>query len=248
MSNTSKRSDQPRRFYKDAAVAPAEAGFAVTLDGRAAKTPAGVRLIVPSEGLARLLIDEWAAQGEQIDFSTMPATRLAFTAIDRTAGARDAVAGEVARLAAADHLCYFAETPTSLVERQERLWGPWLAWAETTSGLALIRARGLTHQAQPPETLARAKALAEAEDDFALSGLAFAAGLYGSAVLGFAVLRRALSAEAAFDLSRLDEAFQEERWGVDHEAAARTALLRADARMIDDWFEALKAKPDQAKV
>jgi chaperone required for assembly of F1-ATPase len=79
-----------------------------------------------------------------------------------------------------------------------------------------------------------------AVDDFVLAGLAFAAALYGSVVLAFAVERRALSGEEAFDLSRLDEAFQEERWGVDDEAAARTARLRHDARMIGDWFAALE--------
>jgi chaperone required for assembly of F1-ATPase len=76
-------------------------------------------------------------------------------------------------------------------------------------------------------------------DDFGLSGLHFAAGLYGSAVLAFAVQRGALDAAEAFDLSRLDEAFQEERWGVDSEAAARVAALRTEAEMIGRWFEAL---------
>ena len=64
--------------------------------------------------------------------------------------------------------------------------------------------------------------------------------LLGSAVLGLAVQRGALSGAAAFDLSRLDEAFQERQWGVDEEAAVRTAGRRAEAELLDRWFAALK--------
>ena len=57
----------------------------------------------------------------------------------------------------------------------------------------------------------------------ALTGLATAVPLFGSAVLGLAVHRGALTGQAAFDLSRLEEAFQEELWGVDADNAERTA-------------------------
>ena len=69
--------------------------------------------------------------------------------------------------------------------------------------------------------------------------------LLGLALLGllaggiFAVQRGALAGEAALDLSRLDEAFTEERWGVDEEAAVRTAAHRAEATLLQRWFEAL---------
>ena len=240
MVDTTARNSKPRRFYKTATIRAEKGGFAVALDDRIAKTAGGARLIVPSRALAALLVDEWTAQTEAIDFSVMPATRLAFTAIDRTATARGAVAGEVARFAEADLLCYFADAPAALIARQEQDWGPWLSWAERALGLVLVRAKGLHHQTQPPETPARAKVLAEALDDFSLTGLAFAAALYGSAVLAFAVQRGALSADAAFDLSRLDEAFQESQWGVDAEAAARTERHGREARMIAKWFAALK--------
>ena len=56
-----------------------------------------------------------------------------------------------------------------------------------------------------------------------MAGLAHATALFGSAVLALALHRGELDAEAAFELSRLDEAFQQARWGVDEEAAERTA-------------------------
>ena len=105
--------------------------------------------------------------------------------------------------------------------------------------MALERTAGVTHRAQPPASLARARELAAAEADFALTGLAFACALFGSAVLAFAVRRGRLTGEAAHDLARLDEAFQEEQWGEDAEAAARTAARLAEARFVARWFAAL---------
>ena len=81
----------------------------------------------------------------------MPATRLAFTAIDRTPGARERRGGRrSSKLIGTDQLCYFADGPSSLIERQERLWGPWLTWAERELGLVLgARRKGVSHQTQP---------------------------------------------------------------------------------------------------
>ena len=83
-------------------------------------------------------------------------------------------------------------------------------------------------------------ALAAAQDSFALAGLAFATALFGSAVLGLAAQRGRLTGVQAFELSRLDETFQEEQWGVDDEAAARAERLRTDAVMLGAWFAALR--------
>lgn len=232
--------DRPRRFYTTAAPVAHEGGFAVALDGRLARTPAGDRMVLPTHALAALLSAEWAAQGEVIDAAAMPANRLAFTALDRAAQARDGLAAEVARYAASDTLCYFAEALTRLVEREVAHWSPVLDWARDTLGLDFVRASGVVHKAQPPETLARVRSLAAELDDFSLTGLTFAAGLFGSAILAFAVQRAMLTGDAAFDLSRLDQAFQEEQWGVDFEAADKTEAERRDAQRLQAWFEALR--------
>ncbi len=232
--------ERPRRFYKAAAGAPVEGGFAVQLDGRTAKTPANGKLVVPTESLARLLAEEWEAQVELIDAGAMPATRLAFTAIDRTPSHHEAVARQVAAYAGSDLICYFAEGPPSLLARQLEQWGPWLDWAERELGTPFVRCTGVTHQAQPSESVGRIEVLADELDDFSLSGLAFAAGLLGSAVLALALQRGALTGEDAFALSRLDEAFQVERWGVDEEAAAQVAGRLVEAKMLERWFAALR--------
>lgn len=233
--------DRIKRFWTTVAVEPGEGGWRVLLDGRSPKTPAGHALTSPTEAAAQLVADEWTAQGEHLDPATMPATRLASTAIDRIPLARTETAEEIARYAGSDGLCYFADGPESLIARQQAEWGPWLDWADQDLGVRLIRAEGIGHVAQPPESLIRVRDLALELEDFALTGLATAVGLFGSAVLALALQRGALGGEAAFDLSRLEEAHQESQWGVDAEAAERTAHRRAEAQLLQRWFAALRA-------
>ena len=52
-------------------------------------------------------------------------------------------------------------------------------------------------------------------DDFALAALHVLASITGSLVLGLAVPDGRLDAAKAFALSRLDEAYQAEKWGAD---------------------------------
>ena len=214
--------------------------WAVTLDGRTPKTPAHAQLVLPTEAAARLVTDEWAAQGEFIDPGTMPATRLASTAIDRVSRAREPVADEIAAFAGSDLLCYVAEHPASLAAEQARDWTPWRDWAALELGVVLEAAEGVIHRPQDPAAIARVRDLALRLDDFALTGLAMATPLLGSAVLALAVQRGVLPGAEAFELSRLDEAFQERQWGVDAEAAERTAARRAEAVLLDRWFRALE--------
>ena len=229
-----------KRFWKEASASSEDTGgWVVLLDGRAPKTPAHNRFLLPTEAAARMVAEEWAAQGEFLDPGTMPATRLAATAIDRVAVTREPVAGEIAAYVGSDLLCYLAEHPSNLVAEQAREWTPWREWAVGELGVIVEPTQGIIHRAQPPESIARVRDLALELDDFALTALAMAVPLLGSAILGLAVQRGALGGAAAFELSRLDEAFQERQWGVDAEAEERTAARRAEAVLIDRWFRAL---------
>jgi chaperone required for assembly of F1-ATPase len=228
--------EKPRRFYKTVGVAEVEGGYAVTLDQRNVRTPKGGLLLLPSRAAAEQVVAEWAGQGEVLEVAGMHATRLANTALDSIPAAREATAGQVADYAASDLVCYFADQPEGLALRQAEAWDPVLERAERELALHFVRASGIVHQTQPPETLNKVRAVALELDDFALAGLAFGAALYGSAVLAIAVQRGWLGGDAAFELSRIDEAWQEEQWGVDEEAAERVARLRLEAQMLGRWF------------
>ena len=232
--------EPPRRFYKAVSTGQSADRFTVLLDGKPVKTPAGKAFALPNSVLADMVAREWDAQATHIEMAKMPATRLAFTTVDFMSGARDAVAAEIGRYAGADVVCYFAEEPDALIERQTRRWGPVIEWAERTLGVEFVRVTGIRHEDQPAATLLRLARLSEAEGDFVLAGLAHATALFGSAILAFALQRGELDGAAALDLSRLDEIFQQERWGVDEEAAERAANMLVEAVMLERWFAALR--------
>jgi chaperone required for assembly of F1-ATPase len=231
--------EKPRRFYKAVEVVAEDRGFAVRLDGRPVRTPKGGHLALPTRALADQVAAEWAGQGEVLEIAQMHATRLANTAIEAIPSARTETADTMAGYAASDLLCYRAEAPQGLVERQQAHWEPVLQRIEAEAKLSFLRAAGIVHQPQPEPTLQQVREIALSLDDFALAGLAFGAGLFGSAILAIALQRGWLTGEQAFELSRLDEGWQEEQWGIDEEAAERTARLRLEALMLERWFKGL---------
>jgi len=231
------------RFYTTVSVAEMNGGFSVRLDARPLRGPRGREVILPTQALAQQVAEEWASQGKVLELAAMHTTRLANTALEAVPRSRDATAQSIADYAASDLICYFATDPPGLLARQGQLWGPILERAEAVLGLRFVRAAGIVHQVQPPQTLLQVKALALELDDFALTGLAFGAPLFGSAVLALGLQRGWFSGAQAFDLSRLDEAWQEEKWGIDEEAAERTVRLRGEAAMLQRWFEGLSSPP-----
>jgi chaperone required for assembly of F1-ATPase len=231
--------EKPRKFYKAVTVAEVEGGWQVQLDSRNLRTPKAQLMVLPTRPIAELVAEEWDAQTDVIEMATMHATRLANTAIETIGGSREGVADQIADYAGSDLVCYFAEEPAALVARQEAAWEPVLARAEAEEGLRFERCSGIVHREQPAETLTKVRELALSLDDFALAGLAFGVPLFGSAVLAIGVLRGWLGGQEAYDLSRIDEVFQESTWGIDEEAAERTARLGVEARMLDRWFRAL---------
>lgn len=224
-----------KRFYKIAR-ATAAAPFTVCLDDRPLRTPGGKPQVVPTRALAEALAAEWEAQGEKLDVASMVLTKAVNTAIDRIAPRRSDVIAELARFAETDLLCYRAERPRELVQRQAEAWDPWLDWARKALDLRLASGSGIVHVAQDAATLPAATAAIARFDDFALTALHPAITITGSAVLGLAFGMGLLDAARALDLSRIDEDYQAEQWGTDAEAEAvrknRLVELERAARLL----------------
>lgn len=225
-----------RRFWTDAGTRPAEGGWEVTLDDKPLLTPGKRRLLLPTEGLAEAVVDEWLAQEDIIAPLTMPLTRAINAAVERVAPRPAAVVAMLAEYGRADLLCYRAEAPRTLALRQAEAWDPLLDWAAELSGTRLATTAGILHVAQPERALAALEARVAALDPFALTALHDLVTLPGSLVLGLAVLAGRIDADEAHRLSRLDEEFQAEQWGRDAEADAAAEGRRAALRVAERLF------------
>jgi chaperone required for assembly of F1-ATPase len=242
-AQTNMRGPVIKRFYRTASVEETKGGWALKLDGRLAHTPGKAPLVAPTRAIAKLIAAEWNAQREVIDPRTMPATRLANSAIDGVTRSIDETRAEIARYAGSDLVCYRAEAPEALIALQASAHDPVLAWAESELSARFRLARGVTHVAQPEETLQRANEVLEAYNEpFAVAALHVLTSLSGSALLALAVARSAVTAEAAWRAAHVDEDFQISKWGEDFEAAERRAARWREFEAAARVFRALGSK------
>ncbi|MGE0046136.1 MAG: ATP12 family chaperone protein [Hyphomonadaceae bacterium] len=229
-------SEAARRFYKEAAVREEGGGFAVALDGRALRTPGKLAFAVPTRALADLVAEEWNAQSERIDPMSMPHTRLANVAIERTPATRSDLVAMTAKYGETDLLCHRADAPAALVARQAEAWDRWIAWSRAELQFTPAVVTGIAAQTNDLSPLERA---AGELDDFRLTALAHGVGLLGSAILGFALVRGALEADAAFEAAHLDDLHQIEAWGADEEAVQRLDRLKSEIAALAQFIAAL---------
>ncbi len=236
-----------KRFYKQVEVVADEAGFAVALDGRRVRTPAGSPLALPSEALARAVASEWAAQDGTIRPETMPTMRLAATAIDRVAPRRAAVVDELLACAGTDLVCYRAAEPPDLALRQHQAWQPLIDWLAATLGAELVVTTGIMPVAQPAAAAAALRTAVEALDALELTALASAVQTAGSLVVGFALISGRIGPDAAFEAAQLDESFQIELWGEVDELSQRRRGLRDDLRTAAGFVALARGAADPAQ-
>lgn len=216
----------PKRFYKDATFEREGDQFVVRLDGKPVRTPGKRLLAMPGEAMARHVAEEWQAQEGKIDPRSMPWTRSANTAIDKVATQRSEIMEHLSGYADTDLLCYRADSPVALVERQAQNWDPLLDWVTQRYSVSLKVTRGVMPVAQDESALRTLRATMEPMSDFQLTGFYELVALSGSFAIALAVIEAVQPADVLWKISRIDEIWQSEQWGVDEEAAAAAVLKR----------------------
>ncbi|MBV1868263.1 MAG: ATPase [Marinosulfonomonas sp.] len=216
-----------KRFWSHARSMPKGDGYQILLDDREVKTPGRVSLIVPTSGLAKAIAAEWDAQTDQINPDTMPFTRTANSALDKVTVQFCEVAEMIAAYGDSDLLCYRAESPKELVDRQSEKWDPLLDWAADELGVRLKPVTGVVHQAQSDANNAALLELVNRFDCFELAAFHDLVSLSGSLIIGFAAAHRVYPADLLWDTSRIDENWQIEHWGQDDEATTMANQKRS---------------------
>lgn len=217
-----------KRFWKETKPAEVDGGYTVLLDGRSVKTPAKTPLVVPTITMAQAIAEEWDAQEGEVQPLTMPVMRGANAALDKVSHQFDEVAEMLAEYGSTDLLCYRAESPQELIQRQADAWDPLLDWAAETLGARLASAEGVMYVPQEAQALDTLHEQVRRMTAFELAAFHDLVGISGSLVLGFAAIHDHKPAEDLWLLSRLDENWQAEQWGVDDEAEELAAQKREE--------------------
>ncbi len=230
----------PKRFYESVTIEQTDQLFEIRLDGKPVKTPGRVTVALPTLRAAELVKTEWEAVAEEINPLHMPTTRLANTAVDGVAQEMQAVMEDITRYAGSDLLCYRADAPEGLVERQRFLWDPILDWAETTLGQPFELVEGIMHTAQPKATIAAfSQLLGQHQEAFKLTALHTLTSISGSAIIALALAQGHLTAEQAWEAANVDEDWNISLWGEDYEAAERRKHKRIDFEAAHRLFVAV---------
>lgn len=231
-----------KRFYKHAeAIAVEGGGFQIALDGRPVRTPQRRMLIAPTEALAREIAAEWNAQGEMIEPKSMPLTQLLNTLIDRMGEERSSFVEALAAYGESDLVCYRAAQPRLLVVRQRAYWQPLIDWAASAFGAHLVSTESALHVKQDEAAIDALREAIAALDTPALTVLQAVVPIFGSLVIGLALVTGRLDADTAFAASQVDEAYQAELWGMVEEAEERRAKLQGEVRQAARFLALAKS-------
>jgi chaperone required for assembly of F1-ATPase len=223
-----------KRFWITVAVAEADGGWRITLDGKPIRTQGGHPQVLPNRTLADAMAEEWSRQGEKVAPDGFAYRDLADFAIDHVRPGREATIAKLLRYAETDTLCYRADPDEPLYRRQRELWDPLLANLEARHGVRLAPVSGVVHRPQPDAALARLRAVLAGEDEFTLAALHTLAPLAASLTVALATLVPGADPAALFAAANCEQDWQAELWGWDAEAervrGARLAAFQAAAK------------------
>ena len=225
-----------KRFWKNVHVVSSEAGYSINLDDKILKTPAKKQIVLPTEPLAKKIASEWEGQAEEIDLNTMPFTKSANAALDKVSEQFEEVSSLLGEYGETDLLYYYADSPPELQKRQKTGWDPIVKWAENTFKVQINCGIGIVYIPQNKQLLSEIHIKISNLSIFELTAFYDMVSITGSFILGLAIINGRLSAEEAYQLSRVDELWQLEHWGDDKEAQAASNLKNAAILHSEEFF------------
>lgn len=221
-----------RRFWEKVSVEPSENGYQILLDKHPVRLPQKTVLQVSSFNLAQYLAKEWekagGKKGGEFSYEALPLTRIAGTMLERIGSRPEIIIDQLLPYVNGELLCYRADFPTHLVEKQKEEWSPWVSWCNDFLGVKLKIQDGVIPINQSPETIKAFRNYLEKCCSGELAAFAVAVPALGSIVLSIALKENKLDAEKAFEIATLDERVQAETWGQDAEHQRHLNLLKQD--------------------
>ena len=172
----------------------------------------------------------------EINPNSMPFTKSANAALDKVIEQFEEVSSLVSDYGDTDLLYYRADSPAELKMRQQSSWDPIIDWAEKTFEVKINCGTGILYIPQERELIYKLSKEISVLSSFQLTGLYDIVSITGSLILGLATINGRLSAEEAFNLSRIDELWQIDQWGVDEEAQAVSNLKYEAVRHAQEFF------------
>ena len=191
--------------------------FCVMLDKRILKTPLKRDLVLPNLNLAQEIVKEWDQDSKKINTESMIFYGLISTSLDKIIDNKNLYINDILDYIDTDLICYRAENPKELVELQKNKWDPIISFIEKYIGTNVQVFQGILPKKQNATVHGRLNNLINQFDIFEISALHRITNITGSIFLSLCVLKKDISKNEIFELSFLDELWQEKNWGFDEE-------------------------------
>ncbi|EDR10945.1 uncharacterized protein LACBIDRAFT_315971 [Laccaria bicolor S238N-H82] len=217
ISETNRAEATKKRFWSTVGVSTQGDTLAITLDGRALKTPSGNTLLLPANKtlLASVIAAEWDNQETLLKPHALPMTSIASRAVDELEheSTRQEVRKALVAYLDTDTICFFNNYPEPLEKLQTQHWEPLLSWARETFGIQLNISGSILSVPQPEETKKIVERVLESLDKWEIAALERATYTTKSLIIALALVKNHLSVEKAALAAQVEVNSQIERWG-----------------------------------
>nr|CDS28499.1 ATP synthase mitochondrial F1 complex assembly [Hymenolepis microstoma] len=191
-----------------------EPGYEILLDKSRLRTPGGNVLCVPHEGLALAIAQEWDSQKQNIKRFTLALTNICSHVIDNpTERSKEKIVNGIMEFADTDTICYRVETPEELHAEQEEKWGPILNVIQTQYNFRPPVTTGFDLAFISPKSRELITSHLLSYNRWGLVGIQTCVENLKSLWLTLAMVDGYITSKRAVELSRLEQTFQEKRWG-----------------------------------
>ena len=191
--------------------------FQIMLDERILQTPLKRELVLPNLNLTQEIVKEWDQDSKNINTETMIFYGLMSTSLDKIIDNRNLYINDILDYIDTDLICYRAENPKELVELQKNKWDPIILIIEKYIGTKIQVFQGILPKKQDTTAHSKLNNLINQFNIFEISALHRITNITGSIFLSLCVLKKDISKNEIFELSFLDELWQEKNWGFDEE-------------------------------
>lgn len=222
-----------KRFYKDVSVEQLGDNFQVLCDNKPIRLGGDKILPIWSSVIANMIADEFKSQAEDIDLKSMPVTEFVVGLNNFNLDYKNKLLHDTINFINTDVLFYRASYPSSLIERQNRSWDPVLRWASNYFNVSFNTTNGILPIEQSANTLNVLSRFISSLSDLRFLCFFKFSSAYTSVILALSVINDFITAEEAFNFSRLEEDFQNEFWGKDHEAQMTRNNILKDILITD---------------
>lgn len=233
-----------KRFYKLVSTSKRADGHHILLDGKPVKTKSGVFLSAPNEAIAHVLVEEWAAQREEVIPDSMPLTQIINTQIDRVAVEREAMMRAILKYLDTDLICYVAQEPKELVEQQNAAWSSWRDWFKDKFGVQLETTTGLAALKQSAEAHEQVIFHVQDLDDARFTVLQLVTAGSGSLVLALAFVDRQAKTQDILSAAFVEEDYKDqiyaaEKYGADPSIEKQKKSMQSDLDACETYLKFL---------